>query len=44
MSKCVAPLLNEGNMLSSGDDLSGGLIEKPNPDLVSRLLPPQEHY
>ena len=33
-------LLNEGNILSLGDDLNGGLINKKiNPDLFPQLLP-----
>jgi hypothetical protein len=31
LSRCIASLLNEANILSFGDDLSGGLIEKPTP-------------
>ena len=31
--------LNEGNILSFGDDLSGGSIKKPNLNLISKLLP-----
>ena len=41
LSRYIAPLLNEGNILSFGDDLSGGLIKKnkTNPNLFSKLLP-----
>jgi hypothetical protein len=31
LSRYIAPVLNEGNILSFGDDLSGGLINKPTP-------------
>jgi hypothetical protein len=31
LSMRIAPLLNEGNILSFGDDLSGGSIKKPTP-------------
>ena len=29
LSRYIAPILNEGNILSLVDDLSGGLIKKP---------------
>ena len=34
-----APLSNEGNILSFGDDLSGGLIKTTNPNLILKLFP-----
>ena len=38
-SRYIAPLLNEGNNFSFGDDLSGGLIKKLNLNLIYKLLP-----
>ena len=38
LSTCIAPLWNEGNILSFGYDLSEGLIQK-NPKLMSKFMP-----
>ena len=38
-SRYIAPIWNEGYILSFGDDLSGGLIQKINPNLTSILFP-----
>ena len=35
----IVPPLNEGNILSIGDDLSGGSIKKTSPNSISKLLP-----
>ena len=39
LSRYSAPLLNKGNILSFGDDMSGGFIKNLNPNLISKLLP-----
>ena len=38
-SRYIVPLLNEGNILSFGDNLSTSLIKKTNPNFISKLLP-----
>ena len=38
LSRYIAPLLNEGNIWSFKDDLSGGSIKKTKPNLISKLL------
>ena len=39
LSKYIAPLANEGNIMSFQDDLSGGSLNKNQPNLISKLLP-----
>ena len=39
MSRYISPILNEGTILSCGDDLSGVPIKKTILNLFSKLLP-----